>query len=85
MIIEWILNILIALLKLPVALLNIPHVEVANVLDSLMPYIRMSYGFIRFFIDDIGMKIIAIALSVMGLFKVVDIIATIVGFFKKTG
>lgn len=84
MIIEWILNLLVALLKAPISLLNIPDVNVTSFLDSFMPYVRMGYSFVRFFLDNIAFTIIWIAIGVMALFKIVDIIATIVGFFKKT-
>lgn len=83
MIIEWILNLLVALLKAPISLLNIPDVDVTSFLSSFMPYVRMGYSFVRFFLDNIAFTIIWIAIGVMALFKAVDIIATIVGFFKK--
>lgn len=84
MIIEWILNLLVALLKAPISLLNIPDVDVTSFLDVFMPYVRMGYSFVRFFLDNIAFMIIWIAIGVMALFKMVNIIATIIGFFKKT-
>lgn len=85
MIIEWILNLLVGLLKAPVSLLNIPDVNVTGFFSTLQPYLQSSYSFVRFFLDDLAFIIIGIAIGCMALFKVVDIIATIVGFFKKTG
>lgn len=85
MIIEWILNLLVGLLKAPVSLLNIPDVDVTSFVSALMPYVESSYSFVRFFLDNVAFTIIGISLTCMALFKAVDIIATIVGFFKKTG
>ena len=85
MIIEWILNLLVGLLKAPVSLLNIPDVDVTSFVSALMPYVESSYSFVRFFLDNVAFTIIGISLTCMALFKAVDIISTIVGFFKKTG
>lgn len=73
------------LLKAPVSLLNIPDVDVTSFMSVLMPYLQSGYSFVRFFLDNVAFTIIGIALTCIGLFKVVDIISTIVGFFKKTG
>lgn len=85
MIVEWILNLLVGLLKAPVSLLNIPDVDVTSFFSTLQPYLQSSYSFVRFFLDNTSFVIIGIAITCMALFKAVDIIATIVGFFKKTG
>ncbi len=85
MIIEWILNLLVGLLKAPVSLLNIPDVDVTSFMGVLMPYLQSGYSCVRFFLDNVALTIIGIALTCIALFKVVDIISTIVGFFKKTG
>ncbi len=76
---------LVGLLKAPVSLLNIPDVDVTSFISSFMPYMQSGYSFVRFFLDNTAFVIIGIALTCIALFKVVDIIATIVGFFKKTG
>lgn len=85
MIVEWILNLLVGLLKAPVSLLNIPDVDVTSFFSTLQPYLQSSYSFVRFFLDNTAFVIIGIAITCMALFKVVDIISTIVGFFKNTG
>lgn len=76
---------LVGLLKAPVSLLNIPDVDVMSFISSFMPYMQSGYSIVRFFLDNTAFVIIGIALTCIALFKVVDIIATIVGFFKKTG
>ena len=83
MIIEWILNLLVGILKAPISLLNIPNVDVTSFVSSLMPYIEMSYSFVRFFLDNIAFTIIGISLTCMALFKAADLVGTVVGFFKK--
>lgn len=85
MIVEWILDLLVGLLKAPVSLLNIPNVDVTSFMNAFMPYLQSGYSFVRFFLDNTAFVIIEIALTCIALFKVVDIISTIVGFFKKTG
>lgn len=85
MIIEWIINALVAIIKLPIALLHLPSLDVSSVFETLEPYIRMAGSWLWFFFDDIALMAMGITLTVIGLFKVVDIISTIVGFFKKTG
>lgn len=85
MIIEWIINALIAIIKLPFYLINIPSVNISGMLNKLNPYIISGVSFVKFFFDEFALTIIGLALTVIAIFKVVDIISTIVGFFKKTG
>ena len=85
MIIEWIINAIITVIKLPFYLINIPSVDVSGMLNKIMPYLVDGIVFVRFFFDDFAITIIMLALTVIAIFKVVDIISTIVGFFKKTG
>ncbi len=85
MIIEWIINAIVAIIKLPFYLINIPSVDVTGMLNKISPYLADGIVFVRFFFDDFAITIIGLALTVIAIFKVVDIISTIVGFFKKTG
>lgn len=85
MIIEWILNALVAIIKLPFSLLHIPSVDISSMLNTLNPYIFSSLTWVRFFFDDFCIGLFGFVLSIMALFKVIDIISTIVGFFKKSG
>lgn len=85
MIIEWIINAVIAIIKLPFYLIHIPSVDVDYLLSELSPYIVSGTSFVGFFFDEFALTIIGLALTVIAIFKVVDIISTIVGFFKKTG
>lgn len=85
MIIEFIINMLVAIIKLPIGLFHIPTMNFTSQLKSIYYYTSMAYSFVRFFFDDVAITIIGIALTCMALFKMVDIISTIVGFFKKTG
>lgn len=85
MIIEWIINALIAIIKLPFYLINIPSYDADMITDVIGPYIISGVSFVSFFFDEFALTIIGLALTVIAIFKVVDIISTIVGFFKKTG
>lgn len=85
MIIEFIINMLVAIIKFPIALFNIPTMNFTQQLRLLYPYTSAAYSFVRFFFDDIALTIIGLSLTCIALFKMVDLISTIVGFFKKTG
>ncbi|MCD7723053.1 MAG: hypothetical protein LUH82_03765 [Clostridiales bacterium] len=83
MIIEFLINAIIAIIKLPLALLNIPQFDGLDQLDVITPYLTSGYSFVRFLLNDASVALISIALTVLALIKVADIIGTIVGFFKK--
>lgn len=88
MIVEAIINLLILIIKLPlqaIKVLNIPQLDISDSLGEISAYIASGASFIRFFFTDVALSAIGIALSVIVIFKVIDIISTIVGFFKKTG
>lgn len=85
MIIEFIINMLVSLIKLPISLFNLPQMNFSSQINTIYYYASSGYSFVRFFFDDVAMTIMGIALTCMALFKMVDIISTIVGFFKKTG
>lgn len=85
MIVEWILNLLVALLKAPISLLHLPDIEYTSALSLVSSFVRSGYSFIRFLFDDLAMIVIGVALGAIILFKVADIVGTIIGFFKKTG
>lgn len=84
MIIEWIINALITLIKYPISLLNIPDYNIDGFLTIIENTYSLGYYFIRYFISADTRRLITVALSVIALFKVVDLISTFVGFFKKT-
>lgn len=85
MIIEFLINAIITIIKLPFYLINIPSIDFEGFFSALIPYIHTACSFVRFFFDDFALVIIELALGTIVLFKVVDVISTIVGFFKKTG
>ena len=85
MIIEWIINALVTIIKIPLSLLHLPDIDISEYITIISPYIQSGVSFVRFFFDDVAVYTLTIALSVIVIFKIVDLISTIVGFFKKTG
>lgn len=85
MILEWIINALIAIIKAPISLLELPNFDVENQLDTLEQYLHAGYTLVRWFTPEPFWIIMLTTLGILTISKVFDLVATIVGFFKAKG
>lgn len=85
MIIEWIINALISIIKAPISLLNLPNYDVSENLATLTSYAKAGACLIRLFLPDFAFDMLLATMAVLALAKVFDLISTIVGFFKNKG
>lgn len=84
MIIEWIINALIMIIKAPLSLLELPSVDFEAPAQYFVYFASNGIGILRLFFNSTCMFLLKISIGVMVLFKVVDLVSTVVGFFKKT-
>ncbi len=82
MIVEWIINALITLIKAPISLLELPNFDIAGQLANIEQYLKAGYTLIRWLTPDPFWVIMLTTLSVLALSKVFDLVATVIGFFK---
>lgn len=83
MIVEWIVNALIMLIKAPISLLELPNFDIEGQLANLEQYLTAGYTLIRWLTPDPFWVILLATLSVLALSKVFDLVSTVIGFFKS--
>ena len=82
MIIEWTINALITIIKLPLQLLELPQLDLQGLYSTASNYCTSISDFVVFFFDNFALTLLGIAISVMVLMPIVNIIGTIISFFK---